>query len=258
MAAFAGMKRHVIAAVFILSAVVAVESQQTCPVQIEKIGNGAKAGMMAGLLGAGPLGHPLEIRYANRSDKPVAAIRFGVGYLNSMHELSYVGTVDTKDSHLLKPGKSYGVVSSEIFGTEKKPMAWVEKVRFSDDTYWSDDGSRSCGNFQPPPEIPSNTDSTKSLRTPAPRLVSSLPSTEVARMIRAGARTTYISSYPIGSEVMMEGKSLGLTPLIFVLQPSEQYDVSVIADGYKPVTAKLRAGLVLVVQMEKGDPQKPN
>jgi hypothetical protein len=125
--------------------------QQPCPVEITKIdtSNGFAAHLSAAVNNLGPSRGYFTIAFANKSEKIVATVRFGVGYLNSMRELSNVEMVTTAETKL-KPGKSSAVVGPNGYitaGAKAKSAGWVEKILFSDGTYWNDDGSRSCGNF---------------------------------------------------------------------------------------------------------------
>jgi len=190
-------------------------AQQTCPVKIVKIGelSGIRGGLVAYSTGLAS-GRAFEIDYINRSDKIVSTVRFGVGYLNSMHELFDTEMVTTKESRHVK-NKKYSVVGNNghIVGNDKmRAVAWVEKIMFDDGTYWNDNGSRSCGNFKLPEARPSDTPTTASSGP------NKLPAAAALNMISTGqASMAILVSTPLGAEVFVDDAKVGVTPLTLVL-----------------------------------------
>jgi len=129
---------------------VAPQTSQLCPVVITKlteapVGSLNKTTLAAAIVGNRDVGH-VGINYQNQSDREVLTVRFGLGYVNTMHELDHIEFADTRE-HKVKPGKSFGLITSTgnwSLGDPTKHVAWVEKILFVDGTYWNDNGSRSC------------------------------------------------------------------------------------------------------------------
>jgi hypothetical protein len=121
---------------------------QPCPVEIKKIdtANGFKANLAGGLL-YGPNVHPhyQMLTYMNASTKDVVSVRFKVEFLNALREVSEVVVFEPEKESKLKPGKAASLVRATYLTPEgAKASGWVEKILFSDGTYWNDDGSHSC------------------------------------------------------------------------------------------------------------------
>jgi hypothetical protein len=135
---------------FICSAF-AIQAQQTCPVAISKIRiNGLRAALGSALAGMStdtppPPGTLYTIGYANTSSKYVMTVRFGISQYRTNSMLEIARSPDdfvTTDMRTLKPGKTSSVITNT--GDQKLDFAWVEKVLFSDGTYWNDNGAHSC------------------------------------------------------------------------------------------------------------------
>jgi hypothetical protein len=232
---------------------------QTCPVEIKKIIDGSYGSInrvtLAAELGlSSPSRGHVGIDYTNRSDKDVITVRFGVGYINSMHELAYTDVITTKQQKL-KPGKTFGVITPNGFitGGEKANMrAWVQKVMFADGSYWNDDGSRSCGNFKVEENAPT-TSLTSSAPPPAtivPQPTAKLQPREISRLLGSGAILTAVTSVPASAEVKFGETAVGYTPAVFLLQPGETHTITITTEGYKPVTQPLVAGRPIFIQLE--------
>lgn len=118
-------------------------SPTICPIEIKKV-------YPHWPLGQGdPWGSYLMIVFANSSAKTITAARFDVAFVDSMgdtHESVYSYDSDTK----VKPGKSShpswedGVYAGDV-GHKIGAVVWAKKIRFTDDTFFVDDGTHSCG-----------------------------------------------------------------------------------------------------------------
>lgn len=102
------------------------------------------------IIGQGdPWGSYLLIQFTNTSPKIIAAVRFGVAFVDALadtHESVYNYDSDSA----VKPGKSShpswddGVYAGAP-GHKVGAIVWVQKLRFADGTFFVDDGRRSCG-----------------------------------------------------------------------------------------------------------------
>jgi hypothetical protein len=255
------MNKAVLATILASVALAMGQPQQICPVQITKIDSDPFGMHMVGNMldpKAIPRGEQayLVVHYKNVSDKTVATVRFGLAYLNSMHELENTDTLDTSERKI-KPGDTAKVLSRDgsIWDRRKKPSGWVEKILFSDGTYWNDNGSRSCGNFTMPEEKPSDTPGTQSSGATAPktpRLWKDFAGNPHAMLafVRKGGVMTMISSVPQASAVKVGDIEIGTTPLMLALLPKEKYTISVVREGYKTFTRDVTAGDTVIVQLE--------
>lgn len=127
----------------------------TCPIQITQIDQpqGFKAKTLAGLTTDGPhVGvESAVIAYRNNSSKIITAVRFESRYLNPMGEYSISINQDTPKLKL-KPGKAGRLlIQLPRSNPDSTVDAWVQKIAFSDGSYWQDDGSRSCTGPNPTP-----------------------------------------------------------------------------------------------------------
>jgi hypothetical protein len=122
---------------------VAQEPLSACPIAVQQI-------HPHWILGDGdPWGSYLLIQFRNTSSKTIAAVRFGVAFVDALadkHESVYSYDSDST----VKPGKSShpewsdGVYAGSP-GHKVGAIVWVEKLRFADNTFFVDDGTHSCG-----------------------------------------------------------------------------------------------------------------
>lgn len=114
-----------------------------CPIEIKQI-------HPHWIFGSGdPWGSYLLIVFTNNSTKTIAAVRFGVAFVDALGDTH--NSVYSYDSDsTVKPGKSSkpewtdGVYAGEL-GHKVGAIVWVEKLRFADDTFFVDDGGHTCG-----------------------------------------------------------------------------------------------------------------
>ena len=92
--------------------------------------------------------HYLDMRERNNGQKPIRAIESVVVYKNVMGDETVRDTLTSQNTKPIKPGeelKSYfmdrGLQSSNGVGDV---TVYVQRVRFTDDTLWVDNGSHSC------------------------------------------------------------------------------------------------------------------
>jgi hypothetical protein len=140
-----------------------VLTPQECPVAVTKV-TSSEGGFGHGLADAlttseyerqtdkvtheGQEKHYLDMRMLNKSDKPIRAIESVVVYSNVMGAESTHETLVSQNKKPVKPGqehKSYfmdrSLQSANGLGDV---TVYVEKIRFSDNTFWQDNGSHSC------------------------------------------------------------------------------------------------------------------
>lgn len=233
-------RRDIAVLVSVLTMAAALAAQ--CPVEIRKlteapVGSMNKTTFAAAIIGNPNVGH-VGIYYQNQSDKDVLTVRFGLGYVNTMRELSYVEFVDTQE-HRVKPGKSFGLLASTgnwNLGDQTKHVAWVEKVMFSDGTFWNDDGSKSCA--------------TASLQNAFIADGKMSPQQMLAFSQSGEGSMTVVSTYPTGAAVSVDGKTVGVTPLTFMLlrHGSTERIITLTLAGYKPqVEHRMPNGSMIVI-----------
>ncbi len=133
----------------------ATHSQTSCPIEFQKV-DPHSLPFSSGLLDSekDPWDHYLRIEYRNAAPKTIIAIRFGVAFVDALADANESVYSYTSDG-IVKPGKTAkpywgdGVYFHE-YGWKMGAVAWVEKVRFSDNTFFVDDGSHSCAFPRPP------------------------------------------------------------------------------------------------------------
>ena len=125
------------------------DARASCPIQFQKVDPHSYP-FSAGLLGADkdPWDHYLRIEFKNVSSKTIVAIRFGVAFINAMAETqesvySYNSSQNVAPGKVNKPYWGDGVYFNR-YGWKMGATAWIEKVRFADHTFFTDDGNRSC------------------------------------------------------------------------------------------------------------------
>lgn len=141
----------------------ATSAPQECPVIVTKVtsGDGGFGHAMAdGLTTSefqrqldqtthgGHSKHYLDMRMRNNSQKPVAAIESVVVYANKMGDETLRDTLISQNTKPIKPGeehKSYSMDRAERTQNGAGLVTlYISCVRFEDNTFWQDNGSRSC------------------------------------------------------------------------------------------------------------------
>lgn len=123
-------------------------TKQTCPIQLTKVkyagmGVSILAGMAQDLTGIRADMPIAQVQYTNQSDIEVAGIRFNIQYFDAVDSPIYDQSIVVQKK--LKPGKSFGALAQAWLGTPNtRLLAYVERVKFKDNTIWNDDGSHSC------------------------------------------------------------------------------------------------------------------
>lgn len=147
----------------LVSPLPAVVTPQECPVSVLKVtsGDGSFGHSLAGTLTTseyerqtdkatheGQEKHYLDMRMLNNSDKPIRAIESVVVYSNKMGDESTHETVVSQNTKPIKPGQGYksylmdrSLQSANGLGDV---TVYIQKIRFSNDTFWQDNGSHSC------------------------------------------------------------------------------------------------------------------
>ncbi len=244
-------------------------AEQSCPIVISKVNPRAypfTAGMLSGI-DKDPWDKYLQVEYTNKADKTSVAIKFGVYFMGAMREAkqsvySYSSDETAKPGQTKKPYWSDGVYYHE-YGMNLQAMVWVEKVRFADGTYWTDDGTQSCGNvrfedqktYAPNPTSgisqQSNPEASPVVKrrpggenpsaSSAPNMLSSQQQLE---MVSSGQGSrTVVTSTPSGADLLIDGKKVGVTPMVFILlrKPNDaERTIEVTMPGYKPYQVKLK------------------
>jgi hypothetical protein len=114
-----------------------------CPIEVKQI-------HPHWLFGDGdPWGSYLLIQFTNTSTKTIVAVRFGVAFVDALAD-AHQSVYSYDSDSTVKPGKSsHPVWSDGVYagspGHKVGAIVWVEKLRFADDTFFVNDGSRSCG-----------------------------------------------------------------------------------------------------------------
>jgi len=253
------------------------ELNSSCPIEFQKVDPHSYP-FTAGMLGSDkdPWDHYLRIEYRNASAKTIIAIRFGVAFVDALAEANR-SVYSYDSSEVVKPGKTAkpywgdGVYFHQ-YGWRMGAIAWVEKVRFSDNTFFVDDGSHSCAlprrasglsspstatviaPSQPGPPAPSdpaleqvvtNSEAAKGSPAAAAALASmghALSPQELADMVQKGqASRCAIVTVPPGADVEVDGNKLGVSPVAFVLlkQGDTQRTITIRMNGYKTVEKKV-------------------
>jgi hypothetical protein len=93
--------------------------------------------------------HYLDVRLHNASQKTVRAIEATVTYTDAMGDESTNGTtLLMQNNDPIKPGKDVSGYSVDTFARSAngkgEVSVRVSRVRFEDNTFWKDNGSRSC------------------------------------------------------------------------------------------------------------------
>jgi hypothetical protein len=249
------------------------QSLPSCPIEFQKV-DPHSFPLASGLLGTDkdPWDHYLRIEYKNVTTKTIIAIRFGVAFVDAMAEAnkavySYNSPEVVKPNKVAKPFWGDGVYFHE-YGWRMGAIAWLEKVRFADNTFFVDDGSHSCGfpipatKLSSPPTAPlstgsqptapkapnplieglkSNSEAAKSSPAAAASLANAgriYTPQELAELVKNGqASRCAVVTVPPGAEVEIDGNKGGVSPVAFVLlkQGETPRNITIRMKGYKTV-----------------------
>jgi len=227
------------------------QSPSPCPIEFQKV-DPHSIPLTSGLLGsdADPWDHYLRIEYKNVSDKTIIAIRFGVSFVDAMAEAeqsvySYDSSSIVQQGKTEKPYWGDGVYFHQ-YGYRMSAVAWLEKVRFADNTFFVDDGSHFCKFPKPAAALPTP-EQTRTMAAAnslaaygSPAAVADHVSSpqEIADAIQNGqASRCNIATVPFGAEVDVDGNRAGVTPVIFALvrKGNTPRKITIKMSGYKTV-----------------------
>jgi hypothetical protein len=92
--------------------------------------------------------HYLDVRMRNVTQKSIRAIEASVVYANLMGDQGAENTLLLQNDNPIRAGKEfrgYSVDTAERWANGKGDVTvYVNRVRFEDNTFWKDNGSRSC------------------------------------------------------------------------------------------------------------------
>jgi hypothetical protein len=92
--------------------------------------------------------HYLDVRMHNATQKSIRAVEATVAYANLMGDQGVTNTLLFQNDNPIKAGKEfrgYSVDTSEQSANGKGDVTvYIDRVRFEDNTFWRDNGSRSC------------------------------------------------------------------------------------------------------------------
>jgi len=236
------------AVLILTSSAVSAQQKQFCPIEIQRTNSLHYVSKDIDRLHSG-----LRIEFVNRAQLNTAAVEFGVVFTNLLGEQQQSRSMYEQNTPV-KPGQLHKSDWSDSKYTKGQPglkaMAWVERVGFADGSVWQDDGSRSCGMleqiqepkvYQPPAtasapgaaptaSAPSGTDKDPvSANIAAARNSAAQQSVtqqmghtptpdELARLVQQGkASRCAVVTTPAGAEVLVDGNSAGVTPIVLVL-----------------------------------------
>lgn len=215
-----------------------------------------------------PWGSYLLVVFKNTSSKTIAAVRFGVSFVDALADThqsvySYDSDSTVKPGKSSKPEWSDGVYAGSL-GHKVGAIVWVEKARFADNTFFMDDGSHSCGaqntvagQLTAPPhpsqtatpapsnplpeEVLKNSEAGKGSPAAAASLASVghvLSPQELADLVQKGqASKCAVVTVPPGAEVDIDGNKAGVSPFAFVLlkQGDTPRTITIKMNGYKTI-----------------------
>jgi hypothetical protein len=255
------VKERILAAIFTsLLLGSAGRSQNLCPIEVQKV-DPKSYPLSAGLLGAekDPWDRYLRIEYKNTSGKSIVAIRFEVEFINSLAEAkpsvySYVTNEIVQPGKISKPYWGDGVYFQE-YGYSIQAVAWAQKIRFSDNTFFVDDGSKICSfpksSFEDgkrqvvtPDEVTAvahNSEAGKNAPAAAASLAEEghvLSPEEMAERVKKGeASKCAVITIPAGAKIWIDGNEAGISPMAFVLlrRGDVPRSIKVTLNGYKTV-----------------------
>jgi PEGA domain len=235
-------------------------SQNSCPIELQKI-DPRSYPFTSGLLGSDqdPWDSYLRIEYKNASGKSIVGIRFQVEFVNSLAEATPSVFAYTSDE-VVKPGKvskpywGDGVYLHE-YGYSIGAIAWVDKIRFSDSSFFDDDGSRVCSlpKQTRPADVPGTPSSAEvqaiaknsEAGKASPAAAASLadeghvigPQEQAERIQKGEASKCAVVTVPAGAKIWIDGNEAGVSPIVFVLMRhgDTPRSIKVTLDGYKAV-----------------------
>lgn len=133
---------------------------QECPVQVSDLSSGVSFGHA--LLEALTMSqfqrqldetvhgsrHYLDMEVRNESDRPVAAVEMVATYANNMGDEVGSATYISQNEDPINPGDEYKANAMDrsqwsASGVGKVTLH-IQRVRFADNTFWQDNGTRSC------------------------------------------------------------------------------------------------------------------
>lgn len=134
----------------------------SCPAAVAKVSTGTNFGhMLAEALttsefqrqldetshgGAGK--HYLDVQLRNDSGKPIRAVEFAAVYADTMGDPSTSATFVSQNTKPIPAGGVFKASAMDRALTMQSGIGdvtvFVSRVRFNDDTFWSDNGSHSC------------------------------------------------------------------------------------------------------------------
>jgi hypothetical protein len=136
-----------------------VQQPPPCPIEFQKVDPNSMP-WTAGLLGPDkdPWDHYLRIEYKNISGKAIIATKFGVAFVDALADAresvySYTSDEIVQPGKIAKPYWGDGAYFNQ-YGWRMSAIAWLEKVRFADNTFFVDDGSHSCAFPHPLHTVP--------------------------------------------------------------------------------------------------------
>jgi hypothetical protein len=254
------MKHWTLAVLAGLLTGVAAHSQNSCPIELQKVDPLAFP-WGAGLLGSDqdPWDRYLRIEYKNTSEKSIVGIRFQVEFVNSLAEArpsvyAYTSDEFVKPGKVSKPFWGDGVYFHE-YGYSMGAIVWVDKIRFSDSSFFQDDGSRVCSfpKQKRPADVPGpvpspgveavvrNSEAGKASPAAAASLANEghvLSPLELAERVQRGeASRCAVVTVPAGAKVWIDGLEAGVSPMAFVLmrQGDKPRSIRITLNGYRTV-----------------------
>lgn len=239
-------------------------SQISCPIEVQKV-NPLSYPLTAGLMGSDqdPWDRYLRIEFKNTSPRSIIAIRFQVEFVNSLAEAkpsvySYTSDEVVKPGKVSKPYWGDGVYFHE-YGYSMRAIAWADKIRFSDSSFFEDDGSRICSLQKQPstnaiPISAAPSDDSAIIRDSeagktSPAAAASLaeeghvlsPSEMADRVQKGQASKCAVVTTPVGAKIWIDGIEAGVSPVAFVLirHGDTPRTIKITLDGYKTVEKRV-------------------
>jgi hypothetical protein len=140
----------------------AVAPVQQCPIVITKVSSGVSVGhalvdalttselqrQVDQTIHGGQPKHYVDMRVRNTTEKPVVAFEFSAVYSNKMGDETTSATYVSQNPHAIKPGEDSKFSAMDRDERSQNGAGdlklYVSRVRFTDGTFWDDNGSRSC------------------------------------------------------------------------------------------------------------------